>query len=324
MHLIEKIHIYITKHNLLNPNDHIVIGVSGGPDSIFLMHVLKHFKDTYNLSLTAAHLDHEWRPNSSLDTTFCAEAAQSLGIDFVAEKASQLPVQFKKIGSQEALGRAMRRYFLQSIKEQAHAQSIALAHHAQDQEETFFIRLIRGTTLSGLCGMKPREKDYIRPLLEINKDDIIAWLDTHNIPYLTDPSNESPSFLRNRIRAQVIPALQNADPRFNQNFLRTLDNLQKTDQFLESLTKKMFHAISEYQDTTHWIDISRLKNLPPIMHNRIIAYWIISENVPFVLTGKFIDEIKRFLFEGTAHLHTIHQRWSLEKKGNQARIVQTN
>src|SRR5206468_2553566 len=100
------------------------------------------------------------------------------------------------------------------------------------------------TSLTGLCGMRPKSGVFIRPLLEINKDDIIAYLKQNNIPYLTDPSNESPEFLRNRIRATVLPALKACDKRFYNNFLTTIHRLQETEDYLHALTRILFEKLA--------------------------------------------------------------------------------
>src|SRR3990172_2797015 len=127
----------------------------------------------------------------------------------------------------------MRRFFFESLVKEYNATSIALGHHADDQMETFFMRLIRGAQISGLIGMKPKNKLYIRPLLSISKAEIVNYLDENNISYMIDSTNQSDAFLRNRIRNAAIPTLKQADPRFENQFQRTLGNLQETESFLE-------------------------------------------------------------------------------------------
>ncbi len=151
---------------------------------------------------------------------------------------------FKHNGSQEEYGRRLRRHFFEQILREYNADSVALAHHAQDQEETFFIRLIRGSSLTGLTSIKPKNGPYIRPLLETPKAEILAWLHTNNIPYALDKTNESPDYLRNRIRLNVLPALRICDERFEANFLTTLNRLKTTEDFLERLTQKAFEKIT--------------------------------------------------------------------------------
>lgn len=310
---ITAIHAFIEKYNLLPPNSKVIIGLSGGPDSTFLLHLLADYQKKGTISIIAAHLNHEWRQDSAKDVIFCRELCAQLNIEFVHAKASDLPISIRSNGSQEELGRRMRRYFLQQVREQYDADLIALGHHAQDQEETFFIRLIRGTTLSGLVGMKPRDGVYIRPLLETNKEDIIDYLNENKIEYLIDPSNISESFLRNRIRHKVLPALEECDKRFNANFLRTLHNLNQTESFLKQVTQRTFESIAELQDDTWFVNVEQLEKARPFMQQRLLMHWLIAEQVPFTPSQAFLQEIKRFLFKGTGE-HQLHKKWTIQKQ----------
>ena len=244
MSFVEKIEQYIIKHNLINQNDSIIIGLSGGPDSVFLLHMLVALQKKYNLTLIAAHLNHEWRTQADDEEKMCKILATQLNIPFVSAKLSSLISHKKYNGSQEEFARHMRRQFLEKVAHEYNAQRIALGHHAQDQQETFFIRLIRGSSLSGLIGMQPKSGLYIRPLLETHKSDILTWLAENNISYATDLSNESPDYLRNRIRLNVLPALQQCDDRWNDNFLATLKRLDRDNNFLEQLAARTLQEIT--------------------------------------------------------------------------------
>jgi tRNA(Ile)-lysidine synthase len=318
---ILKILQFIEQHNLLPNSSKIVIGLSGGPDSVFLLYLLHDLKKEKNFSLIAAHLDHQWRTDSAQDVKFCHNLCAKLGIPFVSTTASELPPVLQKKGSKEEIGRRMRRYFLQQVRENNDADCIALGHHLQDQEETFFIRLIRGTTLSGLTSMKPRESFYIRPLLETNKQDIVAYLQENKISYLTDPSNISESFLRNRIRLKVLPALQECDQRFDANFLRTLNVLQETENYLQQLTTATFNAIAQFKDEKIQLCLEKFKKIDPFMQRRILLYWLIQAQVPFTPTKAFLDEILRFFEKAEGKKHILGPTWAIEKKQKKAMIV---
>ena len=317
---INNIHAFIAQNNLIPENSTIIVGLSGGPDSVFLLNLLHGLHKQKNIKIIAAHLDHGWRKNSAEDIIFCQNICDQLGITFVHTNASALPDSLKEKGSLEEIGRRMRRYYLQQVLTKYNADLIALGHHLQDQEETFFIRLIRGSTLSGLTCMKPRDGVYIRPLLETNKKDIVTYLDQHTITYLTDPSNESESFLRNRIRLNVLPALQKCDERFNANFLRTLHNLQETEIYLQNLTVKAFEALADQQNNVWHLDLKKLRMLDPFMQKRLVLHWLIAEQVPFVPTEKFLQEIIRFLHQPEGKKHQMHETWSISKKQHSAHI----
>lgn len=304
---------FVQKNNLLCTNTPIIIGLSGGPDSVFLLHLLNNLKNLYRVTLIAAHLDHEWRTNSADDTIFCEEMCQKLGITFISKKASELEITIKKNGSQEALGRSLRRYFLEKVRKDYNADAIALGHHEQDQQETFFIRLIRGATLSGLTGMQPKASYYIRPLLQTSKHDILAYLKQHSIPYLIDPTNISESYLRNRIRLKVLPALQDADSRFDKNFVRTLESLQETEQFLQTLTEKTYKEIKSIEVGIHFLDLPALLNLDNFLRKRVLLLWLIEHKLPFTPSEALINEIQRFLLQKKSNAHAMHTTWVLKK-----------
>jgi tRNA(Ile)-lysidine synthase len=296
------------------------LGLSGGPDSIFLLHVLNEFKKNHNFELIAAHLDHEWRSNSHLDVVLCQKTCEVLNVTFITRKASELGATFKFKGSKEEQARNLRRYFFTNLRTELNADRVALAHHLIDQEETFLIRLIRGTTLSGLTSMKAIEDLYIRPLLEIKKTEILDYLKEHNIAYIIDYTNESQDFLRNRIRKNIITELQKVDSRFDDNFLRTLIKLQETEEFLEKLVEQKFIEISD-PDLT--INLTKLFSLDSFLINKIIFHWLYKSKVKFELTEKFIQEIVRFLKQPRSATHTLHQDWSIEKKKNLAKIIKS-
>ncbi|HLW73356.1 MAG TPA: tRNA lysidine(34) synthetase TilS [Candidatus Babeliales bacterium] len=319
--MFEKIENFISNHALIERDNKIVVGLSGGPDSVFLLYYLASLQQTHAINLIAAHLNHEWRPEADQEQQDCQMLAQELNIPFVAAKRSELSATFKHNGSQEEYGRKMRRYFLEKVLHEHNADSIALAHHAQDQEETFFIRLIRGSSLTGLTAMKQKNGLYIRPLLETDKTEILDWLSTNNIPYVTDKSNNSTDYLRNRIRLNVLPALRTCDERFETNFLTTLNRLKTTELFLERLTKKTFEEISFTENNQRIINITQFLITDNALHYRILLHWFITENVSFPTTQAFFDEIIRFLSTPNGGQHALHEQWSLVKKQKNAFLM---
>jgi tRNA(Ile)-lysidine synthase len=314
--LLQRIYTAIQKDQLIAPGDTLIIGLSGGPDSIFLLHVLASLKDDLNLKLIAAHLDHGWRPDSSKDVKFCQEATSALGIEFVHRKLSDLGLSLKFNGSLEELGRQARRHFFQTVSQEYQAQAIALGHHLQDQQETFFIRLIRGTSLSGLVSMRPRHGHYIRPLLSISKDEILAYLDAHNIAYLKDPTNDADTFLRNRIRQQVLPALKACDARFERSFTAMMERLHALELHLEQETAQLLARFAVCKFDKKGLDLKQLLALPAIMQERLLVAWFCQEQVPFPVREQFLQEIMKFLESPRGGMHAVHHAWSIGKKQN--------
>ena len=322
--LFTEIEHYISQNRLIEPNSTIIIGLSGGPDSVFLLYYLHSLAKKLNLKLIAAHLDHEWRADSAKDSKFCHELCHELDIPFIYTTISELGAQLKFKGSKEELGRNARRLFLEELAQEENAAAIALAHHADDQQETFFIRLIRGASLPGLTGMKPKEGLYIRPLLEIKKEEILDYLKKNKIEYIEDPSNQSAAFLRNRIRNQVLPELRKVDSRFDANFAKTLKRLKQTDAFLHKLTTDTFEQLKIANiKGILLLNLNQLVKLEPVLQDRILIHWLVQEQVSFVPTKKFLDEITRFLSQSGSKEHQIHHDWKLVKKKNHVYIEKT-
>ena len=305
-----------TINNTINKSvPKILLGLSGGPDSVFLLHVLQQLAHTKKIELYAAHLDHEWRTNSHEDAMFCQTLCQNLGVTLFIERAGNLDAAYKYNGSQEELGRKMRRTFFKKLAHEYAIDFIALAHHLQDQQETFIMRLMRGTTLDGLTCMKSVDGLYVRPLLSVNKQDILDYLDRHNISYLQDPTNISDAFLRNRIRKYVLPAFIACDERFNQKFETTIQSLQEENSFLGNLTHDLFvNIFTLNQETQRFIgNLITFKAFDLVLQKRVLMYWIIQEKVSFMPSTAHIEEILRFLSSAHGGSHQLGTNWKLCK-----------
>ena len=266
--------------------------------------------------------NHGWRAEAQEDVTFCANMAAQLKITFIAAHASDFS-HIKKTGSLEQYGRQLRRAFFAQLAQNYTQASIALGHHQDDQIETFFIRLIRGSGLEGLTGMLAQDGIYIRPLLCLNKATIITHLTTNNIPFLTDATNTNTAFLRNAIRLQALPALNTCDQRFSTNLLRSMQHLAQADDYINQETVKSFNLISS--NTDHFtINYPQLMALHPFLRMRVILHWLCQAQVPFTPSQAFFAEIERFLNQPADGSHTFYQAWSITKKNNFAHIKLLN
>ncbi|MBT3455519.1 tRNA lysidine(34) synthetase TilS [bacterium] len=318
--MITKIYSFIQKHLLVNENDTVLIGLSGGPDSVFLTHILKQYQEKVQFKIILAHLNHGWREESIKDEQFCVNLAKSLDLPIEVAKISELSVSIKFNGSQEEVGRLYRRYFFDQVKKRYNATAIALAHTYDDQQENFFIRLLRGASLTGLTGIQQKKDRYIRPLLETKKIYILEFLKYKSIQYCVDKSNFSEDFLRNRIRKNVIPAIQKSDDRFDINFLKTLSNLQKAESFLENLAKETLEQITVKTDGKESIYTKDLSKQPEVMQHRIVVLWLCKNEVRFVASTSLIKEILRFLLSARGGSHLLYNTWTIEKKHGLANI----
>ncbi len=304
--------------NILKTKPKIILGLSGGPDSVFLFYYLKNFHDENKITLICAHLDHEWRNESKQDTKFCQNLCKLHNISIFCEQTSNLCLNLKFNGSKEEIGRKLRRHFFEKLLKKQKATYIALAQHQQDQQETFFWRIIRGSSLSGLTCMKKISLPYIRPLLNISKKEIISYLENNKIKSLHDDTNESDLFLRNRIRKYVIPEIEKCDNRFSKKFESTLEQLQEEDLFLNKLTqnhfKQLFESLDRNGKTILIGDLKSFLTLDPVLQKRILIKLLIKTKVYFSPSTNFLNEALRFLKNQNGGSHQLGSNWKIYKR----------
>jgi tRNA(Ile)-lysidine synthase len=295
------------------PNSTVIVGFSGGPDSVCLLHLICKLKSELNIRVIAAHLDHGWRKESALDATWCKNTAQELGIEFVSATGADLNYTPKYNGSKEEIGRKLRRHFFETLAHEYQAQAIALAHHADDQIETFFIRLLRGSSLSGISGMRAQDGLYIRPLLNWHKSDILNYLKKEDLSYLEDSTNFEQNFLRNRIRLNLLPMLGTIDARWQKTIPSCITQLQQTDNFLNKHCQKIITKIAHPNNQSS-IHIQKFLEIDEILQHRIILMQLIKQKTQFTPTTALFHEILRFLMSQQSNKHTINQKTALVKK----------
>ena len=218
----------VRQHGMLAYGDRILVAVSGGPDSLALLHTLLALREKYDLTLTVAHLDHSLRPESKEDARFVKEVAKSLGFTSYSKRVDVAGFCKRKRLSPEEGAREVRYAFLEGVAKKARASKIALGHTLDDQGETVLMRLIRGAGPKGLEGIPPVRGKIIRPLIEVRRREIVKYLEHDKVSFLSDPSNQDMGFLRNRVRRRLIPLLER---QFNPRIIATL---ARTGQLLAS------------------------------------------------------------------------------------------
>jgi tRNA(Ile)-lysidine synthase len=190
------------------PGDTVVVGLSGGPDSVALLDALAWLAPRAGFSLAAAHLDHGLRPESAADAEFCRALAGRMGVPFHVGRADVRARAAREGGGLEQAGRLERYAFLRRVREEAGASCVAVAHTRDDQAETLLLNLLRGAGGRGLGAMRPRAGDVVRPLLEATRAEVMEHLGGRALPFRQDGSNADPALLRNRVRHELIPFLE--------------------------------------------------------------------------------------------------------------------
>ncbi len=237
----EKVLKYIQREDLIHPGDRILLAVSGGPDSVCLFHLFLRLQAQLKLSLAVAHINHGLRGSESdEEEQFVEQLARTHDLPFYSIRVSipELSLELG-VGTEEA-ARRVRYEFFERIMKEAGCDKTALAHNLNDQAETILHRMIRGSGLNGLAGMRPvRDDVYIRPLLETSRSEIEAWLDSNGLEYRIDSSNLVPDFTRNKIRLELLPQLMQYNPRILDALSSLSESLAEDRDYLETQTGKL-------------------------------------------------------------------------------------
>jgi len=270
--VLEKIKRTITRYNLLQRGDKVVVGVSGGPDSLTLLHALMALRGEYDLSLFVAHLNHMFRGEAAVaDADFVRDTAERLGLASFIETIDVPKLAAAGISSEEA-GRQARYDFFERIAQATAADKIAVGQNLDDQAETVLLRLLRGAGSEGLAGVIPfREDRVIRPLLEVSRREIEAYCAAAGLVPRVDATNAQPIYLRNRIRLQLLPLLEKEyNPNVRSTLARTALLLRDESDYLAGLARRRLAECAAVRAGKTFLPVTCLMNEHPALQRRLI------------------------------------------------------
>jgi tRNA(Ile)-lysidine synthetase, N-terminal domain/tRNA(Ile)-lysidine synthetase, C-terminal domain len=233
----------IRENNMFDKGDKVIVAVSGGPDSIALLHVLYKLKEKLDISLYVAHINHGLRGiESDTDEEYVRMFCESLNIEFISKRVDINQISKLKNISSESAGREVRYEFFEEVMKKFSAQKVAIAHNANDQAETILMRIMRGTGMDGLIGIRPvRDNIFVRPLINNTRDDIEEYCLKNNINPRIDKTNLQAIYSRNKVRLQLIPYIQE---NFNKDIIQVLNRLSYTikvdNDYLEVVSKEKY------------------------------------------------------------------------------------
>ena len=276
------------KYNLIEINDIIVVGFSGGPDSVFLMEMLKKLKNFINFKIYLVHINHLLRgEDADSDENFSFEYAKKNNLEIFIKR---IPVKeiAKEVGKTfEEVGREERYKFFSEIYEKVGANKIATAHNKDDQIETFLFRLIRGTSLQGLEGIKIKNNNIIRPISEIYKKDILEYLNKNEIQYRIDKTNFENEFTRNSIRLDLIPFIEKRyNIKFKDKIFSLIEEIKENNQN-NSLN------LTDYTDSKNRIILEKIKFLSNFDKKKLFSLFLNKKNIE--VNRNKIDEINSLI-----------------------------
>lgn len=231
--MINKVRNFLIKYDLYAKS--AIVGFSTGPDSCALTSLLIKLKDEFKLNLILVYFNHGWREEAIEEEKFTQNFAKKHSLDFIVGKA---PLDCKKT---EETGRDLRYNFFEEIAREYCCDTVFLAHNKNDNIETLVYRIIKGTSVKGLCSIPEKRDIFYRPLLKVEKKEILNYLYENNIEYKIDKTNEDTKYKRNFIRHEILPLFEKLNP----NYINNIDNLIETSNFVSNIVEKYKTSIED-------------------------------------------------------------------------------
>ncbi len=270
---------FIREHHLIPAKSCLLVAVSGGPDSVCLLHILARLQDEFNARLHVAHLNHELRgAESEADAEYVSRLASQLGVPATIERRDVKAYRAQHHASLEEAAREVRYTFLAQVAQSIGANRVTTGHTTDDHIETILMHLIRGTGTKGLRGLQPSSLwrssggslTIVRPLLEVSRQETVAYCHSHGLVPRIDASNLSLSPLRNRIRHQLLPLLQGYNPGVTEALLRTARIASDDLAFLENESGRLWDRIVRRQGDTIALSREEFLKLPPALQRHLL------------------------------------------------------
>lgn len=276
----------IKKYNMVEDGDKVVIGVSGGPDSMSLLNSLNNLKEKLNIKIYVAHINHMIRKEADEETEYVRNFCEKIGVEFFVKRIKvEEEAKKRKIGTEEA-GRNIRYEFFKEVAKKVSANKIATAHNSNDNAETVLMNIIRGTSISGLKGIeKVRENKFIRPIIECNRQEIEEYCKEQKLNPRYDKTNYENIYTRNKIRNLLIPYLQKE---FNPNIIEGINRLSNlatsNEEFLNNIVENEYKKLlisgdniannEDEKNNTIILNLKEFNKLDYVIKSRLILYTI--------------------------------------------------
>ena len=266
----------IKKYGLIQAKDKIVLGVSGGPDSITMLDILRQIQEEFDFEIVVAHINHMIRKEAIQDEEYVKKYCEKNSIEFFVKRIDVMSVaNNRKIGTEEA-GRFVRYDFFDEVLKQTGSNKIAIAHNKNDKVETIIMHLLRGSGLSGLKGIEPIRENVIRPLIECERKEIEKYCDENRLEPRIDKTNFENDYTRNKIRNIVIPYIEKE---LNPNIIETIDRLsevvKKEDRYLEKVALDVYDKILIKQEPGQiMLELKGFNEQDEVIKSRIILYTV--------------------------------------------------
>ncbi len=272
---------FIKKHRLFSPSEALLVAVSGGADSVCLLHLLAQQQAVLGAKLHIAHLNHKLRGDESdEDAWYVVGLAHKLGIPVIMDTRDVAAYRDQRRCSMEEAAREVRYGFLAEAATRVGAGCVAVGHTRDDQVETVLMHVLRGTGIAGLRGLQPKSVllagegksplTVVRPLLEVLRYETVDYCRRHNLEPRSDSSNASIAFLRNRVRLELLPALREYNPRFDAALVRLAEIAAVELAYLDEQAARLWPKVSRVETSAVYLDKARLLRLSPVLQRHLL------------------------------------------------------
>ena len=260
MNIEERVFSYIEKYNMIEAGSQVIVGISGGGDSVCLLFLLSKYQKRRPFHLLGIHVNHGIRGQEALrDQEYAKKLCERLGVPFTVYTYSVPAIAQQEKRSLEEAGRMVRRRaFEEKAASLGKKAVIALAHHENDNAETVLHNLIRGTKAAGMGGIRPIQEigegvAYIRPLLKVTREEIETYLRQQQIPWMIDSTNQELEYTRNRIRHRIIPEMEKINPKAVSHIAQAADTFQAIEEYLTGQADMLYREYVEQRENGYWI-----------------------------------------------------------------------
>ncbi len=307
--MVENVLLTLKKWDMVQEGDTVIIGVSGGMDSMCLLHIFNQIKDQLGITIYGVHVHHGIRADAGEDTKLVEDTCERLDIPCHVYYFDVKKLAKSHKLSLEEMGRKIRYEVFEELRASMGSGKIAIAHHRNDQAETVIMNLMRGTGLKGIGGIRPVRDHIIRPLIDCTRVEIEHYCHKHQIAYRDDYTNDLTIYTRNKIRHTVIPYVQE---HFNRNFVQNLVNTaymaRREDDFIHGIMLEKMEEVVSVEEGIYTIDLKGFNALDMVIRSRMIRQVLSHLGSLKNIEYKHIEQIIQLAHKDVSKKNTVAKR----------------